>query len=479
MTPPNILFILADDLGYGDLSCMNQGASQTPHLDALMRQSLCLSQHYSAAPLCAPARAALLTGRYPQRCGVIDTICAGHMSSLALRERTMADVFRAAGYATGLIGKWHCGTIGPDYHPLKRGFDEFTGFRGGNIHYFDYEVEVAGSKHPSDGQYITDFFTEQAIGFLERHPSKPFLLHLAYNAPHGPFEAPEEDIAPFRQRGAFTEGLSTLYAMIKRLDIGVGRVLEALDRLGLRENTIVIFTSDNGPQFSGQGEKSIKRFNCGLHGSKGSVHEGGIRVPMMMRWPAGLDGGRDCHDVVHFADWLPTLAEMCGVPVDGQLPLDGQSVLPALRGEGAAKLNPKRFWQFSRSVPVVTHNAAMRDGDWKLVRPGDSLVNSFEGWREDLAASGEVTRNPAKYNFTPPPARGRPLFLGQPAAPPLLFNLAADPLEQHDLAAAEPQRVSRMLIELENWFEEVERDRRSIPGRQYRTAESVLGEAGS
>ena len=465
----NILFILADDLGYDDLGCMNFGASHTPNLDELMRESVNLSQHYSAAPICAPARAALMTGRYPHRCGVIDTISTGQMNCLARRETTIAELFKNAGYATGLVGKWHLGHVADHYHPTRRGFDECIGFSGGSSSYWNWDLDVNRTPRPADGRYLTDVLTEEAVGYLERHRAEPFYLYLAYNAPHGPFEAPEQDIKPFRDRGCFTERLSTLYAMIKRLDDGVGRVLEALERLGLRENTIVVFSSDNGPQCTGTGENSTARFNCGLRGSKGSVHEGGIRVPLMIRWPAGMDGGRDYHDLVHFTDWLPTLTEACGVPVPDVLALDGQSVLPAVRGDGPAVLNPKRFWQFSRGVPTLTHNAAMRDGDWKLVRPGDALVNRFEGWEADLAMGRQLTVNPAQFSGRIPDAVGRPLFIDQPADPPLLFNLGADPLEQRNLADEHPDRVSRMLGELESWFEQVEADRRSILDRQFRT----------
>ena len=473
MTRPNVVFILADDLGYGDLGCNNYGATDTPHIDALMREGVNLSQHYSASALSAPARATLMTGRYPHRCGVIDTISAGQMNCLATRETTMAETFRASGYTTGLVGKWHLGHVAPDYHPSQRGFDRWVSFDGGASSYWKWQLDDNGTKREADGRYLTDVLTEDAVDFLEGHQSEPFFLYLAYNAPHGPFEAPEEDIQPYRDKGCYTETLSTLYAMIKRMDIGIGRVLETLDRLGLRDNTIVVFTSDNGPWQGGEGERSIVRFNCGFRGGKGSVYEGGIRVPLTVRWPDGMDGGRDYHDMVHFADWLPTLTEACGVERTEGLPLDGQSVLPALRGEGAAKLNPKRFWQFSRGVPAVEFNAAMRDGDWKLVRPGDDLVNRFEGWEQDLELGRELTKDLAKFNGQIPDATGRPLFVDQTPDPPQLFNLAADPLEQNDLAAADPQRVSRMMNDMENWWEQVEEDRRSIPDRQYRTLASM------
>lgn len=473
MSKPNVLFILVDDLGYGDLSCNNYGMNDTPNIDALMREGVNMSQHYSASALCAPARAGLLTGRYPQRSGVIDTISTGEMNCLATRETTMAEVFKTAGYATGMVGKWHLGHVHEKYHPAQRGFDEYMMFHGGNTDYYKWTLEHRQGQREADGRYLTDVLTQDAVEYIESHQREPFFLYLAYNAPHGPFMAPEEDIAPYREKGCFTEGLSTLYGMIRRLDIGIGRVMETLDRLGLRDKTIVVFTSDNGPQFSGQGDQSIKRFNCGFRGSKGSVHEGGIRVPLTIRWPDGLEGNRDYHDVVHFTDWLPTLAAMCGVPLGSrELRIDGQSVLPALRGEGHT-LNPKRFWQFSRSVPVSTHNAAMRDGDWKLVRPGDRIVNAFDGWRDDLRNSSMFTQDPQAFGGVCPDAQGRPLFIGQPADLPLLFNLRNDPLEEHDLSEQHPDILRRMSCELDNWFEDVERDRASIPDRQFRDAQSV------
>lgn len=470
---PNILLIVADDMGYGDFGAFNYGASKTPNLDALMRESVCLTQHYSASALCAPARAALMTGRYPHRTGVIDTIAAGEMDCLATRETTMADIFKVAGYTTGLVGKWHCGCIQPKYHPTARGFDEFVGFQGGNTDYYDWRFDFNGIMKDADGRYATDLFTDEAVSFLKRHSAaqkqKPFFLHLAYNAPHGPFQAPEEEVKPFLEDGRFNLGVSHIYAMIKKMDDGIGRVIETLDKQGLRENTIVLFTSDNGPQFSGRDEWCIERFNCGFRGSKGSVHEGGIRVPLMMRWPAGLDGNRHYHDFVHFTDWMPTLAAAAAVDIPNELHLDGQNVLPALRGESNSSLNPKRFWQWSRGVPSLSHNAAMRDGFWKLVVPGDVSVNSFDGWRADLNAVRGIRKGEFHLDRAPD-AVGYPAWLDEPQGKPMLFNLSFDPLEKTDCADLHPERVSTMMCELENWFEDVERDRTSIPDRQHRTA---------
>jgi arylsulfatase A-like enzyme len=467
---PNVIFILADDMGYGDFGCFNYGASHTPNLDSLLKESVCLTQHYSASALCAPARAALLTGRYPHRTGVIDTISPGEMSCMAERETTIADLFKGAGYATGLVGKWHCGDLLKKYHPLSRGFDEFTGFQAGNSPYFDWIIEKNGDMLKSDGRYLTDVFTEEAVDYIDRHSEEPFFMHLAYNAPHGPLQAREEDLQPFLESRKFNLGVSHIYAMIKRLDDGVGRVIEALDKNGLRENTILIFTSDNGPQFSGQDEWRIERFNCGFRGSKGSVHEGGIRVPLLLRWPEGVDGNRHYHDLVHFTDWLPTLCDACNVPIPKDLFIDGQNVLPALRGEGNCSLDSIRFWQWSRGVPTITHNAAMRDGQWKLVVPGGEIANSFEGWRDDLNMSGQMRKNPHGFINGHPDATGVPIFLKEEPETPLLFNLSSDPLEMTDLSSKEPQKVSKMMSALENWFDDVEKDRHSIPDRQCRIA---------
>jgi arylsulfatase A len=198
---PNIVLILADDLGYGDLGGYNGGLSQTPALDALATEGLCLSQHYSASPVCAPARASLLTGRYPHRTGAIDTLEMRGLDRLALRETTIADLVRRAGYATGLVGKWHNGALDARYHPNRRGFDEFAGFSGGWQPYFNWRLDRNGTETRTDGRYLTDVFTDEAVDFIRRHAREPFFLYLAYSAPHFPFEAPEEDVRPFASTG--------------------------------------------------------------------------------------------------------------------------------------------------------------------------------------------------------------------------------------------------------------------------------------
>jgi arylsulfatase A len=464
MSKPNVVFILVDDMGYGDLSLFNSGASQTPTLDALAREGTCLTQHYTASPVCNPSRASLLTGRYPHRTGSIDTF--DHLGSerISVRERTLADILKHAGYATGLVGKWHNGTIGEAYHPNRRGFDEFFGFRGGWQFYFDSRIERNGQRVKANGQYLTDRLTDEAIDFVTRHRNEPFFLHLAYNCPHFPIEAPPEDVAPFAESGKFTTGVSTLYGMIRNLDRNLARLQETLQKLDLRDNTLVLFTSDNGPDFGGgDGDHSLRRFNCHLHAHKGHVYEGGVRLPMILRWPDGLPGRGQVDAMVHMSDWLPTLLAICDVTLPGDnLPLDGWNVLPVLRGEGG-KVNTRRFWQWNRYYPYVGSNVAMRDGDWKLVRPF-----SPQTYRDaDPGLDQQLRRNPETFTEITP-IEPRSAFSYGPPAPAELYNIRTDPSESVNLAESEPARVTRMLGEIDSWFREVEADRLSCPDAVFR-----------
>ena len=220
----------------------------------------------------------------------------------------------------------------------------------------------------------------------------------------------------------------------------------------------MMFTSDNGPQFGGQGDERLDRFNCQLHGAKGSVYEGGIRVPMILRWPDGLDGGREVADMVHFCDWFPTILALAGVPLPQHLKIDGVDVLPAMRGE-KGKVCTKRFWQWNRYTPLVTCNAAVRDGDWKLVRPAiqEAMVAPccdpwlrISMYEPERLIEGGLVQDPEPPRTVPEPP------------PPELYNLAADPLEQANLSDRYPDTTRRLLAELESWFEEVERDRATI-----------------
>ena len=247
MSQPNIILIIADDMGYGDFGIFNDQISCTPTLDALVEDGIVLTQHYSAAPVCTPARAALMTGRYAHRTGSIDTLEARGLDRLRLDETTMADVLAGAGYATGLIGKWHNGALDRRYHPRSRGFQEFVGFQGGWNPYYRYRLDRNGRiEYGARDSYLTDVFSDAAVDFVERHQREPFFLQLAYNAPHFPLEAPDSIAQKYVENG-FSLGVSLLYAMIEVMDAGIGRIVEILDELGISDNTILIFTSDNGP----------------------------------------------------------------------------------------------------------------------------------------------------------------------------------------------------------------------------------------
>ncbi|MFC1452125.1 arylsulfatase [Verrucomicrobiota bacterium] len=454
---PNILFILADDMGYGDFSAFNGGLSSTPTLDALMGESVCLSQQYTASPVCNPSRAALLTGRYPHRTGSIDTLEWRGLERLALRETTLADVLKGHGYATGLVGKWHLGAFDPRYHPNRRGFDEAVCFRGGMHDYYRWRLEFNDTVRKADGRYLTDVWTEEAVRFIERHHGEPFFLHVTYNAPHTPLQVPEEESKPFEETGRFNRGVSTLYGMIHRMDSGVARILEALKAHGIENNTIVLFTSDNGPQFGGEGESALNRFNCHLNGAKGTVYEGGIRVPMVLRWPGHLAAGAKIDRMVHFCDWFPTVLSAAGLESPADLRLDGVDVWPVLQGEDG-KVETKRFWQWNRYTPLPTCNAAMRDGDWKLIRPiiQEAMAVPDIHWLKTSMYEAEyfvengviLDPDPPRTVPDPPPAE--------------LYNVAQDPLEQRNLAEEHPDTARRMLRELETWFEEVDAERRTI-----------------
>jgi arylsulfatase A len=457
MPAPNIVLIVADDMGYGDFSFINGGLNRTPTLDRLAAEGVVMTQHYAGSAVCAPSRASLLTGRYPHRTGAVDTLDGRGLDRLALRETTLADCLRASGYATGLVGKWHLGALDPRFHPSARGFDETACFRGGWQDYYQWRLDRNGSFEPADGRYLTDVFTDEALSFVGRHAAEPFFLHLTYNAPHFPFQAPDDLIAPYRATGRFTEGVSSIYAMIERMDQGIGRLLEELERLGVADNTLFMFTSDNGPQFGGEGDMCTNRFNSNWAGAKGSVLEGGIRVPMLLRWPEGLQPDTRCDAMAHYTDWLPTLLSVTGASRRPELPLDGVDILPAIRGEGD-QVPSRRFWQWNRYTPVIESNAAIRDGDWKLVRP--AIAESMNLSRADLEMDSGLKYHPERYSDIcrdPEPERTIP----EPPAP-ALYNIATDPGETNDLAATEPARVRALLTRLEAWFEDVEADRRTI-----------------
>ena len=469
---PNVVIIVADDLGYGDLSCYGNTILATPNCDRLAAAGVRCSQHYSGAPICAPARAALLTGRYHHRVGALSVESNRGLDRVALREQTLGDLFTAAGYRTGYVGKWHSGLYDRRYHPNRRGFAEFAGFLNGIMDYYDWYLDYNGAPRRADGRYQTDVFTDEAVQFIRRRARReasrpePFFLVVAYHAPHSPLQAPAECSAPFLRRGDLNDAVATLYGMVARMDWGVGRILDALDEHGCADDTIVLLTSDNGPylgrqQFAG-GHFSLRRYNGPFRGQKSDVLEGGIRVPGIVRWPAGLPGGAECHAMIHFCDWLPTVAAAAGATPGGR-PLDGGNRLPALRGESEARAAP-RFWQFNRYDPVPHCNLAMRDGPYKLYWP--RIPEAMVKLPSDNAAVRQLmTTHHFEMAVSNPPVERRL----SPPGEPQLFHLPGDPTEANDLAASRPEVVTRMRRAAENWFAEVEAERRQVAA-QYGAA---------
>lgn len=328
---PNVLIFLSDDQAWGDLSINGNPNLQTPNTDSLARDGVMLDRFY-VCPVCAPTRAEFLTGRYHPRGGVYG-VSTGQ-ERLNLDEKTFADAFKAAGYATGAFGKWHNGSQWP-YHPNARGFDEYYGFTSGHWgEYFDPPLEHNGQPVRGKG-YIADDLTNHAIQFIEKNKDKPFLCYIPYNTPHTPFAVPDEYWQRFKNKdivkSARDSGQEVLdetrciLAMCENQDWNVGRVLKRLDDLHLADNTIVIFFSDNGP--------ATFRWNGGMKGKKGTTDEGGVRAPFMIRWPRKLPAGRVVKEITGAIDILPTLTALAGIPRMGDKPLDGRDLSALLKAD--------------------------------------------------------------------------------------------------------------------------------------------------
>ena len=442
----NVVLIVADDLGYGDLACFGNPIVRTPNLDRLCEQGTALTQHYAASPLCAPARAALLTGRYNHRTGAVDVPSNRGLDRISPRERTIADEFQSQGYATGMVGKWHNGLHSRQHHPNAKGFREFVGFLNGGMDYYQWVLDRNGQTELFDGRYLTDVFTDEAVGFIRRHSDTPFFLYLAYNAPHAPLQAPEPLTKSYRQLGTLSEEVCCLYAMIEQMDAGIGRILDTLARLNLAEDTIVLFTSDNGPWLRG----GYARHNGPFRGGKGEVYEGGIRVPAILRWPKELEPGRTLDAPIHCCDWLPTLLELAGLRRTGELPLDGIPQRRYLVHGKPIGPQPPRFWQRNRYEPIAHSNAAIREDQWKLVWPMREGADRKEP--EDNVWYQRGLTNPHQLCAIDPHLPSWPVA---PPCPPQLYDLDHDLGETTDLAPDHPDRVALMAADADAWFAEV------------------------
>jgi len=415
---PNIVFLFADDAGYADFGFQGSKTMRTPNLDKLAERGVRFQQAYVSHPTCGPSRAGILTGRYQHRFGFEENNVPGYMSAvsaaddqemgLPLTEKTMGDYLKSLGYRTGYFGKWHQG--GADrFHPLKRGFDEFYGFRGGARDYFPYaedpkRVENKLERNFGDFQehegYLTDVLGEETASFIERHQDQPFFAFLAFNAVHSPMHATPEDLAEFPEMEGKRQKVA---AMTLAMDRACGVVLDKLEDLGLAENTIVVFTNDNGGPSNANASS-----NYPLSGVKSTYLEGGIRVPFLLSWPARVEAGIEYDHPISTLDLLPTFFAAGGAAATDVRPADGVDLLPFLTGAAFGRPHQRLFWK--RDVRAV-----VRDGDWKLIRFGD---------------------RPAE-----------------------LYYLPDDVSEENNLAATQPERVRELFKTLFDWEMSLERPR--------------------
>lgn len=393
---PNLLFILADDLGYGDLGCYGCPDIRTPHIDRLAAEGVRFTGFYANGAVCSPTRAAFLTGRYQQRIGMDDALYYQEMGrGLPRNGETIADALGSAGYATGLVGKWHLG-YDRERQPLQQGFGFFFGLLGGNHHYFEHMDRTGvpdlwlGNEAVEREGYSTDLFTRQAVKFIREHRDQPFFLYLAHAAPHFPWQGPRDlDKAVKPKHKSWQQGdRETYIAMVERMDDGVGEVLAALDELGLREETLVVFTSDNGGHTCSR--------NAPLRGDKGTIWEGGTRVPCLVRWPGKIRAGTTTSQAGITMDWSASFRRLAGLGPDpaGE---DGIDLLPILLNE-KPECERTLFWRRKKG-PVrksVEEGRAVRDGHWKLVEQatGESFLFDLEN---DVAESTNLLdQNPER-----------------------------------------------------------------------------------
>lgn len=410
---PNVIVIMTDDQGYGDIAAHGNPMIQTPHLDQLHSESVRLT-NFHVDPTCSPTRSALLTGRYSTRTGVWHTIMG--RSLMHPREVTLAEVFAEAGYRTGMVGKWHLGDNYP-LRPQDQGFETAFYHPAGGVgqgpdffgnDYFDDTYVRDGVPEPVSG-YVTDVWFDDALAFVEKHQDEPFFLYLATNAPHGPYYVEERYARPYADQGV-SDTMARFLGMITNIDENMGRLLTRLDRLGLAENTILIFMTDNG---SAEGWANWREeagtwtgFNAGMREGKGSEYDGGHRVPFFIRWPQGnLGGGREVDQLTAHIDVLPTLADLCGLALPPGVSLDGTSLVPLLRGDTEV-LRDRTLLVHSQRVPypIKWRKSAVMTERWRLVNHDE------------------------------------------------LYDIQADPAQQNDIAAQHPEVVEGLRAAYEAWW---------------------------
>ena len=397
---PNVLLIMTDDQGWGDLSFHGNDSIFTPNIDKLAEKSCRLGQFY-VSPVCAPTRASLLTGRYHLRTG---TSWVTHRKEvMRSEENTIAEIYRDAGYATACFGKWHNGEQYPN-DPNGQGFEEFYGFKAGHWNnYFNTTLSHNQEEVKTEG-YITDVITNKAIDFIHENATNPFFCYVPYNAPHSPFQVPDENYNKYKKLN-LTDKNASVYGMVENIDENIGRLMATLDSSQILENTIVVFLTDNGP--NGQ------RFNGGMRGTKGSVHEGGVRVPCFVYWKDNLPENQLIEQLSAHIDLLPTLADLCDISIPNETNLDGKSLAPLLRNKDA-KWNNRSIYNIHTEGENRMRPAAVRTEKYRMV----------------VDYNGDAQ----------------------------LFNMKEDPAQTTDIALMQPQILDSLKTDLENWFAEVSKD---------------------
>ena len=420
--PPHIVFFLVDDLGYADCGFNGGKDIHTPSMDRLAREGAVLEGLY-VQPVCSPTRAALMTGRYPTRTGVYSIVTPHARWGLPLRERTLAQALKQAGYETAITGKWHLGEFEPAYRPTARGFDHQYGHYFGAIDYFTHLRQSSHDWYRDDREvredgYSTHLLAREACRLIEgRQKEKPFFLYLPFNGIHTPHQVPEEYTAPYRSLSGVRQKIA---GMLSAVDEAVGQVMQALEKAGMRENTLVVFSTDNGgPPATHNGP---------LRGWKGSTYEGGVRGCGFVNWPGRVPAGTRIREVMHTVDWYPTLVRLAGGSLEQATPLDGRDVWPMLtRGEKS----PHDAVLLAAARDVV----AVRMGNWKLIRNPVPDRGKAEGgkWQKGYA----------------------------------LYDLSADESEREDLSAREPERLREMKARLEDMLKDA-----VAPGHEAQTPEA-------
>ncbi|MFD2160492.1 sulfatase-like hydrolase/transferase [Rubritalea tangerina] len=393
-TPPNLIVIMADDLGYQDVGFMGAKHIPTPHIDTIAQNGTTCTSAYVTYPVCGPSRAGFITGRYQQRFGFERNPAFSPTdpdAGLHPNERTLGTTLQLAGYHTGLIGKWHLGAH-PNFHPLKRGFHEFFGHLGGGKNYFPKDHSIKSDAHAKNEhqsyrshinrgyapvkttKYLTDAFSDEAVSFITRNRNKPFFLFLSYNAPHGPLQATQQKLNQCAKLPFSNPKRTTYAAMLSSLDDGVGKVITTLKKYDLTEKTLVVFLSDNGGP-----ESQNASSNGPLRGQKSSNYEGGYRIPFAIQWPGHIPAGKKFHKPVSSLDVYATIAALAKAPIRPETPLDGVNLIPYLNGQITEPPHP-----FIYLRKYDQNKFAIRDHQYKLVIQGGRSRKDFKHAKIEL-----------------------------------------------------------------------------------------------